>query len=106
MEEAQEPNQDILLINTSPEPVSQHALSKSLAHSDLLHKINAPPQNNSTATSPNHTPRSKHLFTEPHVTDDTVLVDGTLPTTSRNATTDHVEDLAKINPLSDLTESE
>ena len=35
-------DQDILLTNTSPEPVSQHALSKCLAHSDLLPKITPP----------------------------------------------------------------
>ena len=33
MEEAQEPDRDILPINTSPEPVSQHAFSKCIAHS-------------------------------------------------------------------------
>ena len=52
MEEAQEPVQDILPMNTSPEPVSQHCL----AHSDLLPEITPPPQNNSTGTSPNSIP--------------------------------------------------
>ena len=41
-EKVQESDQDILLTNTSPEPVSQHALSKYLAHSDLLPKITPP----------------------------------------------------------------
>ena len=41
-EKVQESDQDILLTNTSPEPVSQHALSKCLAHSDLLPKITPP----------------------------------------------------------------
>ena len=35
MEKVQESNQDISPISTSPEPVSQHALSESYAHSDL-----------------------------------------------------------------------
>ena len=57
MEKFQESNQDALPTNTSPEPVSQHALSKCLAHSDLLPKITPPPQNNSTETSPSSTPQ-------------------------------------------------
>ena len=36
MEKVQESNQHIVRTNTSPEPVSQHALSECLAHSDLL----------------------------------------------------------------------
>ena len=36
IEEVHESDQDILHTTTSPEPVSQHALSKCLAHSDLL----------------------------------------------------------------------
>ena len=36
MEKVQEFNQDIVHIDTSPEPVSQHAFSECLAHSDLL----------------------------------------------------------------------
>ena len=36
MEKVQELNQDIVHTNTSPEPVSQHAFSECLAHSDLL----------------------------------------------------------------------
>ena len=102
MEEVQEPVQDMLPMNTSPEPVSQHCL----AHSDLLPEITPPPQNNSTGTSPNSTPRPKNLFTEPPATDDTVLVDGILPTNSCNTTTNHVENLAEINPLPDLAESQ
>ena len=56
MEKVQGSNQDTLPTNTSPEPVSQHALSKCLAHSDLLPEITLPPQNTSTATSPHPTP--------------------------------------------------
>ena len=36
MEKVQESDQDNLSTNTTPEPVSQHALSKCLAHCDLL----------------------------------------------------------------------
>ena len=97
MEKVQESNQDTLSTKTSPEPVSQHALSKCLAHSDLLPKITPPPQNNSTETSPNPTPK------EPPATDDTV--DGILPTNSCNTTTNHVENLDERNPLTDLAES-
>ena len=89
-------------MNTSPEPVSQDCL----AHSDLLPKITPLPQNNSTGTSPNSTPRPKNLFTEPPATDDTVLVDGILSTNSCNTTTNHVDNLAEINPLPDLAESQ
>ena len=39
MEKVQESNQDTLPSNTSPEPVSQHASPKCLAHNDLLPKI-------------------------------------------------------------------
>ena len=56
MEKVQESDQDILSTNTSPEPVSQHALSKCLAHSDPLPKITRPPpQNDSIRNSPNPT---------------------------------------------------
>ena len=105
MEEAQESNQDILTTNTSPEIVSQHVLSKCLAHSDLLPEITPPPKNKSTETSPNSNPGSKNLFTGPPATADTVLVAGILPTNSRNTTTDRVDDFSEINPLPDLTES-
>ena len=84
MEKVQESNQDTLPSNTSPEPVSQDALLKCLAHNDILPKINPLSQNNSTETSPNPTLRPKILFTEPPATDDTVLVDGILPINSRN----------------------
>ena len=106
MEKVQESNQDTLPTNTSPEPVSQHTLSKCLAHSDLLHVITPPPQNNSTGTSPNFPLRPRNLFAEPPATDDTVLVDGILPTNSRNTTTNHVENLVEVNPLPDLAESQ
>ena len=106
MEKVQESNQDTLSTNTSPEPVSQHTLSKCLAHSDLLHVITPPPQNNSTGTSPNFPLRPRNLFAEPPATDDTVLVDGILPTNSRNTTTNHVENLVEVNPLPDLVESQ
>ena len=56
MDDAQEPDQDILPTKISPEPVSQHALSTCLAYSDLLPEITPPPQNNSIETSPNPTP--------------------------------------------------
>ena len=98
--------EDILPTNTFPEPFSQHALSKYLAHSELLPEITPPPKNNSTWTSPNPTPGPKNLFTEPPSTADTVLVAGTLLTNSRNTTTDHVDDFSEINPLPDLTESQ
>ena len=65
-----------------------------------------PTRNNSTETSHNPTPRPKNLFSEPPATGDTVLVDGILPTNSRNTTTHHVENLAEINPLPDLAESQ
>ena len=42
IEEAQEPDRDILPINTSPEPVSQHAFSKCIAHSYLRPEITPP----------------------------------------------------------------
>ena len=88
----------------APKPYHPHTLSKCLAHSDLLHVITPPPQNNSTGTSPNFPPRSRNLFTEPPATDNTVLVDGILPTNSRNTTTNHVENLVEVNPLPDLAE--
>ena len=47
---------DLLPTNTSPEPVSQYALSECLAHSDLLPKITPPPQNNFAGNSPKPTP--------------------------------------------------
>ena len=56
MDDAQEPDQDILPTKISPEPVSQHALSTCLAYSDLLPEITPPPQNNSIETSPSPTP--------------------------------------------------
>ena len=104
MKKVQESNQDTLPTNISPQPVSQDALSKCLADSDLLPEITPPPQNNSTETSPNPTSRPKNLFTEPPATDDTVLADGILPTNSHNTTTNQVESLAEINPLTDLAE--
>ena len=106
MEKVQESHQDALPTITSHEPVSQHALSKCLAHSDLLPEITPLPQNNSTETSPNPIPIPKNLFTEPPPTDDTVLVDGILSFNSRNTITNHVENLAEINPLPDLAESQ
>ena len=64
------------------------------------------PQNNCTETSPNPIPRTKNLVSEPPAIDGTVLVDGILPTNSRNTTTNHVENLAEINPLPDLAQSQ
>ena len=64
-------------------------------------EITPSPQNNSTEASPNPTPRPKNFFTEPPATDNTVLVEGILPTNSRNITTNHVEDLTDINPLAE-----
>ena len=91
MEKGQKSNQDTLLTNNSSEPVSQHALSRCLAHSDVQPEITPLPQNNSTETSPNSTPRHKNLFKKPLATDDTVLVDGILPFNSRNTTANCVE---------------
>ena len=91
MDDAQEPDQDILPTKISPEPVSQHALSTCLAYSDLLPEITLPPQNNSIEISPNPTPKPKNLFTEPPATDDPILVEGILPTNFRNTTADQAE---------------
>ena len=60
-------NEQTKTTDTSPEPVSQHAFSKYIAHSYLLPEIT---QNNSTGTSPNPTPRYNNLFTEPPATDE------------------------------------
>ena len=106
MDDAQEPDQDILPTKISPEPVSQHALSTCLAYSDLLPEITLPPQNNSIEISPNPTPKPKNLFTEPPATDDPILVEGILPTSFRNTTADQAENLTEINPLPDLAESQ
>ena len=106
MDDTQEPDQDILPTKISSEPVSQHALSTCLAYSDLLPEITPSPQNNSIETSPNPTPKPKNLFTEPPATDDTILVESILPTNFRNTTSDQAENLAEINPLPDLAESQ
>ena len=98
MEKVQESNQDTLPTNNSPEPVSQHSLSKGLAHSDVQPEITPLPQNNFTETSPNPTPRPKNLFKESSATGDTVLVDGILPFNSRNTTANRVENLAEYTP--------
>ena len=99
MEKDQEVNQDTLPTNNSPEPVSHHALSKCLAHSDPQPEITPLPQNNSTESSPNPTPRPKNLFKEPAATDDTVLVDGILPFNSRNTTIKSCKELSRNKPL-------
>ena len=67
--------------------------------------IDPPPQNNFKGRSRNPVPGLQKLFTEPLGTEDTVLVDSTLPNNSRNTTPDHFEDLEKVNPLPDFTES-
>ena len=70
MQKKTDTNEQTNTTNTSPEPVSQHAFSKCIAHSYLLPEITPTLQNNSTGTSPNPTPRPNNLFTEPPATDE------------------------------------
>ena len=67
--------------------------------------IDSPPQCNPTGNTPEENYEPLELFTESPGNRNIGLADNMLPNNSQNVTTNHIEDLTKINLLAELSKS-